>query len=118
MANILLNELDRNRHRKLRAALENHGYRVWSVVDLTEIAPTLAKVAIDVLVLDLDGQDLDRIGELAGGWRGKPLLLQTSHPEQALDFRSWIADEFIYEGDNGHKMVKAVSMLLGPERRN
>lgn len=112
MATILLNESDPQRHKQLRSELQSQGHRVWSAQHLTEIIATLHDVAIDLMILDLDHQRLEELAAFAERWRGIKILFQSSSPGLMQDFRSWMADQFVYKDERGERLAHAVGQLL------
>ncbi len=112
MATILLNESDPQRHKQLRSELQSRGHRVWSAQHLTEIIATLHDVAIDLMILDLDHQRLEELAAFAERWRGIKILFQSSSPSLMQDFRSWMADQFVYKDEHGERLAHAVGQLL------
>lgn len=112
MATILLNESDSRRRQWLRARLQRQGHVVWPAHHLNDIIATLHDVAIDLMILDLDLQNLDELIAFAGRWRGVKILFQSSAPAPAHDFRSWMADQFVHKSYNSEDVVRAVAQLL------
>ncbi len=115
MAVILLNEFDPDHHRLLRTKLEGRGYQVLSVNHINDIIATLKEVAIDLMILDLDNQNIDELIEFANRWRGILILFQASYTEHMQDFRCWMADGFVCKCNNGENVMQAVVQLLQSE---
>lgn len=112
MASILLNESDPVRREFLRARLQRHGHRVWLAHHLNDIIATLHDVAIDLMILDLDHHRLDELAAFAARWKGIKILFQASSLAPMQDFRSWMADQFVYKMANGENLSRAVAQLL------
>jgi len=121
MATILLNESDPVRHELLRLRLQRQGHKVWSAHHLNDIIATLHDVAVDLMILDLDYQDLDELSAFASRWKGIKILFQASATELRQDFRCWMADQFVCKFQDGENVSRAVAQLLQPKllrRRN
>jgi DNA-binding response OmpR family regulator len=121
MATILLNESDPVRHELLRLQLQCQGHKVWSARHLNDVIATLHDVAVDLMILDLDYQNLDELSAFASRWRGIKILFQASSTALLQDFRCWMADQFVFKFQNGENVSRAVAQLLQPKplrRRN
>lgn len=115
MATILLNEADPVRHALLRLRLQRQGHKVWSAQHLNDILTTLHDVAVDVMILDLDYQNLDELSAFANRWKGVRILFQASSTALLQDFRCWMADQFVYKFHDGENVSRAVAQLLQPK---
>jgi len=69
MATILLNESDPVRRELLRLRLQRQGHNVWSAQHRNDIIATLHDVAVDLMILDLDHQNLDELSAFANRWK-------------------------------------------------
>jgi len=121
MATIILNESDPVRHELLRLRLQRQGHNVWSAQHLNDIIATLHDVAVDVMILDLDYQNLDELSAFANRWKGIRILFQASSTALLQDFRCWMADQFVFKFQGGENVSRAVAQLLQPKparRRN
>lgn len=121
MATILLNESDPPRHELLRLRLQRQGHKVWSAPHLNDIVATLHDVAVEVMILDLDYQNLDELSAFANRWKGVRILFQASSTALLQDFRCWMADQFVFKFPDGENVSRAVAQLLQPKlarRRN
>jgi len=121
MATIILNESDPMRHELLRTRLQRQGHNVWSAQHLNDIIATLHDVAVDLMILDLDYQNLDELSAFASRWKGIKILFQASSTELLQDFRCWMADQFVFKFQDGENVSRAVAQLLQPKpvrRRN
>lgn len=112
MATILLNESDPSRRHLLRARLQRQGHKVWSASHLNDIVALLHDVAVDLMILDLDHQNLDELVAFADRWKGIKILFQTSSAAPLQDFRSWMADQFVYKLHDSENLTLAVAQLL------
>jgi DNA-binding NtrC family response regulator len=121
MATILLNESDPVRRELLRLRLQREGYKIWPAQNLNDIIATLHDVAVDVMILDLDHQNLDELAEFANRWKGIRIIFQASSTALLQDFRCWMADQFVFKFQNGENVSRAVTQLLqakSAHRRN
>jgi len=109
MATILLNESDPVRHELLRLRLQRQGHNVWSAQHLNDIIATLHDVAVDVMILDLDYQNLDELSAFANRWKGIRILFQASSTVLLQDFRCWMADQFIFKRQLHHLATATIT---------
>lgn len=112
MATILLNESDPSRRHLLRARLQRQGHKVWSASHLNDIVALLHDVAVDLMIIDLDHQNLNELVAFADHWKGIKILFQTSTAAPLQDFRSWMADQFVYKFHDSENLTLAVAQLL------
>ena len=112
MASILLNETDGFRRARLRANLEQQGHKVWYAMHLNDIVATLLEVPVDLVIFDVDQQRMDDLAAFANRWRGVKVLFQLSTGEPLYDFRSWMADNFVFKHRAIDNVASAVNQLL------
>jgi len=112
MATILLNESNPRRRAVLRTRLQRLGHMVWSANHLHDVVATLHDVAVDLMILDLDDQDLEALTAFAGRWQGIKIVFQASSMQLTQDFRSWMADQFVFKLQDPANLTQAVAQLL------
>lgn len=110
MANILLNEFNLANQRLLRSQLARKGHIVWVAENIGEIVTILHDVAIDLMILDLNRQNLDELFMFADRWKGVLILFQIECVGSWEDFCCWMADEVVCKNEDNIPWV--VSQLL------
>jgi DNA-binding response OmpR family regulator len=69
-----------------------------------------AVVVIDTVLPDIDGLDL--VSEMAILRSNMPIIIHTSEPFYANNFRSWAADVVVTKSPNTAELVEHISNLL------
>ena len=77
-----------------------------------DIVATLSDVVVDLVIFDVDQQRMDDLAAFANRWRGVKVLFQLSTGEPLYDFRSWMADNFVFKHRAIDNVASTVNQLL------
>ena len=116
MKNILLVDDEDSIHLLYREELEEEGYKVHSAFTGEEALEKLDKLAVDLIILDINMPGMNGIEVLR---RMKeinpnlPVILSSAYQEYKQDFGTWASEEYIVKSANMDELKNAVRKHLG-----
>ncbi|NUO79157.1 response regulator [candidate division KSB1 bacterium] len=95
--------------------LESQGYRIMCTHSGREALELCAKERIDLVVTESllsDMPGLDFIEALAARREKIPIVMNTNHPGDSQDFRTWAADAIVHKSSGTRALSTKVASLL------
>ena len=115
MKNILLVDDEDSIHLLYREELEEEGYNVHSAFTGEEALEKLGKLAVDLIILDINmpGMNgLEALRQIKDINPAMPVILSSAYQEFKQDLASWASDEYLVKSANLDELKAAVKRHL------
>ena len=115
MKNILLVDDEDSIHLLYREELEEEGYKVHSAFTGEEALEKLDKLAVDLIILDINmpGMNgLEALRQIKDINPAMPVILSSAYQEFKQDLASWASDEYLVKSANLDELKAAVKRHL------